>query len=164
VCIFLAAGRLKRHIPHHFKRHTSSELRGRRYLQQHDIHHQEKKNRERRKKKKFQDPLQTDPPHFVQVTPPLTALLVLLSLLPCLLRVWRTPRPSEFLRCVAYSYFCGFMFGWHVHEKAILTAVVPLALLAVESRDEAGRYFFLSTGELGLPVALPVQCRILTHL
>ncbi|GAQ91618.1 alpha-1,3-glucosyltransferase [Klebsormidium nitens] len=80
-----------------------------------------------------------------EVTPLLTALLVLLSLLPCLVRIWRNPRPSEFLRCVAYSYLCGFMFGWHVHEKAILTAVVPLALLAVESPEEAGRYFFLST-------------------
>lgn len=42
--------------------------------------------------------------------------------------------------------------------------VVPLALLAVESQDEAGHYFFLSTGEPSLPLALPVQCRILEYL
>lgn len=51
-------------------------------------------------------------------------------------------------RWVAYAYTCGFLFGWHVHEKAALHFVIPLAIVAVQSLDDARHYFLLSTGML----------------
>lgn len=37
------------------------------------------------------------------------------------------------------------MFGYHVHEKAILTVTIPLSLQAVQSRGDASLYIVLST-------------------
>ncbi len=55
------------------------------------------------------------------VPPAATAALVLLAMAPCLLLVWRRPEPARFARAAAYANLCGFMFGYHVHEKAVLT-------------------------------------------
>lgn len=55
-----------------------------------------------------------------QVGPRETMGLVLLALLPCLMVLWRRPKPHTFAYAVAYAYLTGFMFGYHVHEKAIL--------------------------------------------
>jgi alpha-1,3-glucosyltransferase len=78
---------------------------------------------------------------------------VLLSLLPCLLALWRRPGParSALAPAVVYANLCGFVWGYHVHEKAIITATVPLALLAVNSRSWAGDFLLLvSAGHAAL--------------
>ncbi|ONI22272.1 hypothetical protein PRUPE_2G118200 [Prunus persica] len=80
-----------------------------------------------------------------QITPVTTFILVLLALSPCLIKAWRHPRPVRITRWVAYAYTCGFLFGWHVHEKAALHFVIPLAIVAVQSLDDARHYFLLST-------------------
>ncbi|KAL2629157.1 hypothetical protein R1flu_013843 [Riccia fluitans] len=79
------------------------------------------------------------------VTPAITAMLVLLAMLPCLVRIWRRPRRSEVVQWVVYAYTCGYVFGWHVHEKAALHFVVPLSLLIADSVDAAGDFLFTST-------------------
>jgi hypothetical protein len=38
------------------------------------------------------------------------------------------------------------MFGWHVHEKASLHFTIPLALIAMDSLNDARHYFLLSIG------------------
>ncbi|KAK9121151.1 hypothetical protein Syun_018768 [Stephania yunnanensis] len=79
-----------------------------------------------------------------KITPLVTFLLVLCAMSPCLIKIWREPRPRLITRWVAYAYTCGFLFGWHVHEKASLHFVIPLAIVATESLADARHYFLLS--------------------
>lgn len=99
-----------------------------------------------------------------QVNPPATMVAVLLALLPCLAATWMRPRPASFAAAVAYSNLCGFMFGWHVHEKAALMATVPLALAAVRDGTAGAQYLVLSTAaHVGLfpllfqPAEVPIR-------
>ncbi|CAH1414516.1 unnamed protein product [Lactuca virosa] len=78
------------------------------------------------------------------VTPLVTFGVVLLAILPCVFKIWRNPDPKKIVRWVAYAYTCGFLFGWHVHEKASLHFLIPLAVVAVESIQDAQHYFMLS--------------------
>ncbi|CAI9275527.1 unnamed protein product [Lactuca saligna] len=80
------------------------------------------------------------------VTPSVTFGVVLLAILPCVVKIWRNPDPKKIVRWVAYAYTCGFLFGWHVHEKASLHFLIPLAVVAVESIQDARHYFMLSIG------------------
>lgn len=79
-----------------------------------------------------------------QVTPLATFILTLLALTPCLIMVWKAPRQRLITRWVAYAYTCGFVFGWHVHEKASLHFVIPLAVVAVQGLEDARHFFLLS--------------------
>ncbi|XP_040992145.1 probable dolichyl pyrophosphate Glc1Man9GlcNAc2 alpha-1,3-glucosyltransferase [Juglans microcarpa x Juglans regia] len=79
-----------------------------------------------------------------QITPLTTFMIVLLALSPCLIKAWREPQPGMVTRWVAYAYTCGFLFGWHVHEKASLHFVIPLATIAVQNMDSARHYYLLS--------------------
>ncbi|EFJ42208.1 hypothetical protein VOLCADRAFT_67408 [Volvox carteri f. nagariensis] len=91
-----------------------------------------------------------------QVTPAATALAVLVGLLPCLAALWAGDgRPGyvrrNIFRAVSYSFLCGFVFGYHVHEKAVLVALLPLAVDAVVSPVAARRFLLLaSAGHYGL--------------
>ncbi|XXG67937.1 hypothetical protein AAC387_Pa06g1164 [Persea americana] len=80
-----------------------------------------------------------------QVTPLVAFLLVILAISPCLVKAWRDPQPKNITRWVAYAYTCGFLFGWHVHEKASLHFVIPLGIVALHSLEDARHYFLLST-------------------
>lgn len=78
------------------------------------------------------------------ITPMITFILVLLAISPCLVKAWRNPTPKMVSRWVSYAYTCGFLFGWHVHEKASLHFVIPLSVTALKSSDDAKHYFILS--------------------
>ncbi|XP_024117035.1 probable dolichyl pyrophosphate Glc1Man9GlcNAc2 alpha-1,3-glucosyltransferase [Oryzias melastigma] len=99
------------------------------------------------------------------VSPSVTLVCTLLSILPALASIWRRPRGARgFLRCLLLCALGSFMFGWHVHEKAILIAILPLSILAVESREDAGIFLLLSTtGHYSLfpllftPAELPIK-------
>ena len=56
-----------------------------------------------------------------------------------------------------FSSFSGFMLGYHVHEKAIMTAIVPLTLLATSSRLAAR--LFIRTCMFGIFGLLPLLFR-----
>uniref|UniRef100_A0A4W3JW64 Alpha-1,3-glucosyltransferase n=1 Tax=Callorhinchus milii TaxID=7868 RepID=A0A4W3JW64_CALMI len=80
------------------------------------------------------------------VTPFATLVCTLLSIMPAVLHLWRSPRGAKgFLQCLILCALGSFLFGWHVHEKAILMALLPLSLLAVENRKDAGIYLTLVT-------------------
>lgn len=62
--------------------------------------------------------------------------------------------------CTLMQVFCslsGFMLGYHVHEKAIMTAIIPLTLLATESPQNARLYIRICT--FGLFGLLPLLFR-----
>ncbi|KAE8627804.1 hypothetical protein XENTR_v10007168 [Xenopus tropicalis] len=80
------------------------------------------------------------------VTPMATLVCTLVSILPSVLRLWRKPQgPTGFLRCLILCALGSFMFGWHVHEKAILLAILPLSILSVTSAKDAGIFLVLAT-------------------
>eukprot|EP00898_Chlorokybus_atmophyticus_P001400 jgi/Chlat1/2260/Chrsp17S02789 len=81
-----------------------------------------------------------------QMHPVVTFVLVLVALFPCVaaIALWRFPTPSTLVRSVAWAYLCGFMLGWHVHEKAVLMFLIPMALYAADSRQAAREFIFTS--------------------
>ena len=52
--------------------------------------------------------------------------------------------PSIFLHTVTLCAFISYMFGFHVHEKAILIVLVPAGLEALLSKREGSDYLMLS--------------------
>ncbi|KAI0091921.1 glycosyltransferase family 57 protein [Irpex rosettiformis] len=50
-----------------------------------------------------------------------------------LIKLWRTPTYKSFVTALTLCGYTSYMFGWHVHEKAILLVLVPLSLVAVEN-------------------------------
>ncbi|KAM6907893.1 dolichyl pyrophosphate Glc1Man9GlcNAc2 alpha-1,3-glucosyltransferase isoform 1-T1 [Xenentodon cancila] len=99
------------------------------------------------------------------ISPSVTLVCTLLSILPAVASIWRRPRGARgFLRCLLLCALGSFMFGWHVHEKAVLMAILPLSILAVESREDAGIFLVLTTtGHYSLfpllftPAELPIK-------
>jgi len=66
-------------------------------------------------------------------------------LLPLMYLLWITPHRALFVPALIQSALCFYMFGFHVHEKAILTATVPLSLICVYDVHYAKVFFFLGT-------------------
>ena len=86
------------------------------------------------------------------VPPFATAVVTLLAILPAVVKLWLSPHSlTSFLRALTICAWSSFMFGWHVHEKAILLVIIPLAVLATVSRTEAKLYLLTaSTGHFSL--------------
>ncbi|XP_072118873.1 dolichyl pyrophosphate Glc1Man9GlcNAc2 alpha-1,3-glucosyltransferase isoform X3 [Mobula birostris] len=86
------------------------------------------------------------------VSPLATLICTLFSIMPAIFHLWLKPRgPRGFLQCLILCALGSFVFGWHVHEKAILIAILPLSLFAVENRKDAGIYLVLvTTGHFSL--------------
>lgn len=47
-----------------------------------------------------------------------------------------------FIQCLILTAFSSFLFGWHVHEKAIMMIIIPMIPLAFYSKS-ISRYFFI---------------------
>ncbi|XP_071874031.1 ALG6/ALG8 family glucosyltransferase xit isoform X1 [Bombus fervidus] len=81
-------------------------------------------------------------------TPIVTFLLTIFTMMPalyCLLCKKEYMNSKQFVRCLVLCVLCSFMFGWHVHEKAILTAIIPLCVLAATDKNDARIYLILSS-------------------
>ena len=84
------------------------------------------------------------------ITPGVTFALTGLAMVPVLLKLC-TLKPStssvslgrSFTRAIVLCGCTSFLFGWHVHEKAILTVLIPLTLLAIANQHDARWAVFL---------------------
>ncbi|OJD18641.1 dolichyl pyrophosphate Glc1Man9GlcNAc2 alpha-1,3-glucosyltransferase [Emergomyces pasteurianus Ep9510] len=72
-----------------------------------------------------------------EVTKEHTFVLTLFFQLLCLAKLWLQPDWDTFIGAVTLCGYASFLFGWHVHEKAILLVIIPFSLLALKDR----RYF-----------------------
>ncbi|KAL3467751.1 glycosyl transferase [Aspergillus heterothallicus] len=63
-------------------------------------------------------------------------LTLVFQLLP-LIKLWRNPYPDFFIGALTLCGYASFLFGWHVHEKAVLLIIIPFSLIALKDR----RYF-----------------------
>ncbi|KAF9568977.1 glucosyltransferase [Agrocybe pediades] len=61
-----------------------------------------------------------------------------------LIKLWMNPSYKSFLTALTLSGWTSFLFGWHVHEKAVLLVLIPLSLLAAE-RQAYFRTFVLAS-------------------
>ncbi|KAI0049641.1 glycosyltransferase family 57 protein [Auriscalpium vulgare] len=62
-----------------------------------------------------------------------------------LVKLWRLPTYTSFLTALTLCGYTSFMFGWHVHEKAVLLVLVPLSLLATENYHYFRTFMIAST-------------------
>lgn len=86
--------------------------------------------------------------HFTLLpnVPPLcTFILTALFQLPALWGLWKRPQePWLLVRALVLCGLSAFLFGWHVHEKAILMPVLLATPLALCSSADAAVYVILS--------------------
>lgn len=54
-----------------------------------------------------------------------------------LVKLWFRPNWNTFVGAVTLCGYASFLFGWHVHEKAVLLIIIPFSLIALKDR----RYF-----------------------
>lgn len=66
----------------------------------------------------------------------LTAAFQLIALT----KLWFQPTWETFIGSVTLCGYASFLFGWHVHEKAILLVLIPFSLLALKDRRYLGAF------------------------
>lgn len=78
------------------------------------------------------------------ISPVITWIITVISILPALYHLWKDPTFKRFILTLVTVSMSSFMFGWHVHEKAILMSIVPMCLLAGENGLYSKFYVMLS--------------------
>ncbi|KAI1173898.1 glycosyltransferase family 57 protein [Nemania sp. FL0916] len=69
-----------------------------------------------------------------EITPRLCFALTLLFQGIPLLKLFARPSWDAFIGAVTLCGYASFLFGWHVHEKAILLILIPFSLIALKDR------------------------------
>lgn len=68
-----------------------------------------------------------------------------------LTKLWFQPDWEMFVGSITLCGYASFLFGWHVHEKAILLVLIPFSLLALKDRRYLGAFRPLAvSGHLSL--------------
>mmetsp|Transcript_8986 Transcript_8986/g.11921 ORF Transcript_8986/g.11921 Transcript_8986/m.11921 type:complete len:523 (+) Transcript_8986:69-1637(+) len=95
-----------------------------------------------------------------RISPALCMALVILSIVPALVIIWQKPKPRTFAWGLIFASLMAFFFGYHVHEKAILTALIPMALLACDSQQS--KHLFLQFSKFATFAIHPLLPRVET--
>ncbi|KAL9692983.1 hypothetical protein quinque_012268 [Culex quinquefasciatus] len=81
------------------------------------------------------------------ISPTTTFVMTAVAMFPTLYKLWTlkntTNLAQNFIRAVTMCACSSFMFGWHVHEKAILMVIIPLTVLSITNRNDARWTLFL---------------------
>ncbi|KAG9040079.1 glycosyl transferase [Tulasnella sp. JGI-2019a] len=67
------------------------------------------------------------------VKPFYTFVITVASQLIFLAKLWTVPSYRSFVCALTLCGYSSFMFGWHVHEKAVMLVLVPLSLIAADN-------------------------------
>ncbi|KAI9678930.1 MAG: glycosyl transferase [Trizodia sp. TS-e1964] len=74
------------------------------------------------------------------IAPKTTFLLTVLFQSFGLVKLFFRPRWDTFIGAITLCGYASFLFGWHVHEKAILLVIIPFSLLALKDRRYLGAF------------------------
>lgn len=81
------------------------------------------------------------------IQPLATFALSAVAMVPALYKLWTLKHSPNvglnFIRAVTICACSSFIFGWHVHEKAILMVLIPLTILSITNRTDARWTLFL---------------------
>ncbi|KAJ5690644.1 Dolichyl pyrophosphate Glc1Man9GlcNAc2 alpha-1-3-glucosyltransferase [Penicillium macrosclerotiorum] len=69
-----------------------------------------------------------------EITSGQTFLLTFIFQLVPLVKLWRNPDWDTFVGAITLCGYASFLFGWHVHEKAVLLIIIPFSLIALKDR------------------------------
>lgn len=75
-----------------------------------------------------------------EITPSMTFGLTLLFQTIPLIRLFFLPDWDTFVGAVTLCAYASFLFGWHVHEKAILLILIPFSLICLKDRRYLGAF------------------------
>ena len=57
-----------------------------------------------------------------------------------LIKLFARPTWEVFIGAVTVCGYASFLFGWHVHEKAVLLVIIPFSLIALLDRRYLGAF------------------------
>ncbi|KAI1772504.1 glycosyltransferase family 57 protein [Hypoxylon cercidicola] len=75
-----------------------------------------------------------------EITPRMCFVLTLLFQVIPLVKLFVRPNWDAFIGAVTLCGYSSFLFGWHVHEKAILLVIIPFSLIALKDRRHLGAF------------------------
>ncbi|KAI8870728.1 ALG6, ALG8 glycosyltransferase [Ramicandelaber brevisporus] len=91
------------------------------------------------------------------VPPSTTFIVSAVLMLPTMWSVfYRRATPLQFVKAVTLCALTSFMFGWHVHEKAILLAIIPLTIVALLAPSPQHNAVFLILSAAGYYSLFPL--------
>jgi len=73
-----------------------------------------------------------------EITARMTFVLTLFFQVVPLIKLFFDPVWDTFIGAVTLCGYASFLFGWHVHEKAILLVIIPFSLIALKDRRYLG--------------------------
>ncbi|KAK3109910.1 glycosyl transferase, partial [Teratosphaeriaceae sp. CCFEE 6253] len=74
------------------------------------------------------------------ISPRTTFVMTLAAQIPSLIKLFLRPTWDNFIASLTLCGYASFLFGWHVHEKAILLVIIPFSLLALKDRRYLGAF------------------------
>lgn len=75
-----------------------------------------------------------------EITPRTCFVLTLFFQMLPLIKLFSQPTWENFIGAVTLCGYASFLFGWHVHEKAILLVIIPFSLIALRDRRHLGAF------------------------